>query len=66
MKWVLKLAPRADRTCLFANAPLNILGGSSWHWPNKPRLDAETLETIRHREIAALTEMHDYVMPEAA
>ena len=59
-------SPQSRPTCLFANAPVNILGGSSWHWPNKPRLDAETLETIRHREIAALTEMHDYVMPEAA
>jgi hypothetical protein len=62
----IETSPQSRPTCLFANAPLNILGGSSWHWPNKPRLDAETRETIRHREIAALTEMHDYVMQEAA
>jgi hypothetical protein len=59
-------SPQSRPTCLFANAPVNILGGSSWHWPNMPRLDAETLETIRHREIAALTELHDHDMPEAA
>ena len=62
----IETSPQSRPTCLFANAPLNILGGSSWHWPNIPHLDAETLETIRHREIAALTELHDHDMPEAA
>jgi len=59
-------SPQSRPTCLFANGPVNILGGSCMHWPNMPRLDAETLETIRHREIAALTELRDHDMPEAA
>ena len=62
----IETSPQSRPTCLFANAPLNILGGTSWHWPNKPRLDSETLETIRRREIAALTELHHHDMPEAA
>src|SRR6516164_8881259 len=39
------------RPTLFANAPLNILGGGSFRWPNTPRLDANTLEKIQVREI---------------
>jgi hypothetical protein len=53
-------------TTLFANAPLNIVGGGSWRWPNTPHLDANTLEKIRIREIAGLTEVRDYDVPEAA
>jgi hypothetical protein len=49
-----KTSPRRRSTASFANAPLNILGGGSWRWPNTPRLDANTLENIRHREIAAI------------
>ena len=44
-------SPQRRPTGLFANAPLNILGGGSWHWPNTPHLDADTLEKIRVREI---------------
>jgi endogenous inhibitor of DNA gyrase (YacG/DUF329 family) len=37
----------------FANAPLNILGGGSFRWPNTPKLDRRTLESIRRSEIGA-------------
>ena len=37
----------------FANAPLNILGGGSFRWPNTPKLDRRTLENIRRSEIGA-------------
>ena len=38
---------------LYANAPLNILGGGSWSWLGSPKLDARTLENIRRSEIGA-------------
>ena len=37
-----------------SNIPLNILGG--YRWPDAPRVDSETLERIRHLEVAALVE----------
>jgi hypothetical protein len=37
----------------YANAPLNILGGGSFRWPNTPKLDRCTLENIRRSEIGA-------------
>jgi hypothetical protein len=52
-----KTSPQKRPTPLFANAPLNILGGGSWRWPNTPRLDAKTLDNICHREIAAAPEI---------
>ena len=43
------------RSSLFANAPLNILGGASWRWPNTPRIDAKIRATLIIRaEIGAL------------
>jgi len=36
---------------LFANAPLNILGGGSWRWPNTPRIDANTREKVIRAEV---------------
>jgi hypothetical protein len=41
------------RSSLFANAPLNVLGGGSFRWPETPRLDARTLENILSSEIGA-------------
>jgi hypothetical protein len=38
----------------YANAPMNILGGS-FRWPGTPRLDVRTLENIRRCEVAALS-----------
>jgi hypothetical protein len=58
--------PRRRPTTLFANAPLNILGGGSWRWPNTPHLGANTLEKIRSREIAGLADLHDHDIPQAA
>ena len=43
--------PRERPTSLFANAPLNILGGGSFRWPNTPRLEPGLLEKIRTREV---------------
>jgi len=42
------------RSSLFANAPLNILGGGSWRWPNTPRIDAKIRATLIRAEIGAL------------
>jgi len=36
---------------LFANAPLNLLGGGSWRWPGEPTLDGKLLAKIRHSEV---------------
>lgn len=58
--------PQRRPITLFANAPLNILGGGSWRWPNTPHLGADTLEKIRSREIAGLTDLHDRDIPQAA
>jgi hypothetical protein len=38
---------------LYANAPLNILGGGSYQWLDTPRLDARTVENVRRSEIGA-------------
>jgi hypothetical protein len=47
-----KIGPRRGSS-LYANAPLNILGGGAWRWPNSPHLDAETLLSSRaqHRPL---------------
>jgi predicted nucleic acid-binding Zn ribbon protein len=37
----------------YAPAPLNILGGGSFRWPGRTRLDAGTLENILRSEIGA-------------
>jgi hypothetical protein len=42
------------RSSLFANAPLNILGGGSWRWPDTPQIDRETSATIVRAEIGSL------------
>jgi hypothetical protein len=47
------LQRRKMRSSLFANAPLNVLGGGSFRWPETPRLDARTLENILSSEIGA-------------
>jgi hypothetical protein len=65
-KMGIETRPQRRPTTLFANAPLNILGGGSWRWPNTPHLDADTLEKIRSREIAGLTDLHDHDIPQAA
>jgi endogenous inhibitor of DNA gyrase (YacG/DUF329 family) len=36
---------------LFANAPLNILGGGSWRWPDTPRIDDSTWRKIVRAEV---------------
>jgi hypothetical protein len=35
-----------------SSIPLNVLGG--YRWPNAPKLDAKTLERIRHLEVGAI------------
>ena len=42
------------RSSLFANAPLNILGGGSWRWRNTPQIDCETSARIVRAEIGSL------------
>jgi hypothetical protein len=37
-----------------SSIPLNLLGG--YRWPDAPKVDSETLERIRHLEVAALVE----------
>jgi hypothetical protein len=37
----------------YSNAPLNILGGGSFRWPNTPKLDRRTLENIERSEVGA-------------
>jgi len=32
-------------------APLNLLGGGSWRWPNSSRIDAKTLDKVRWCEV---------------
>ena len=49
-----KTGPQRRPTSPFADAPLNILGGGSFRWPDTPRLDAETLEKIRIREVGTI------------
>jgi hypothetical protein len=39
---------------LFANAPLNILGGGSWRWPGTPQMDAKTWAKVIHSEIGSI------------
>jgi hypothetical protein len=41
------------------NAPLNLLGGGSWRWPEAKRLDSKTLANIRWSEVGG-----DVVLPE--
>src|SRR5262249_15695079 len=36
---------------LFANAPLNILGGGSWRWPDTPRIDGNTWGKVVRAEV---------------
>jgi hypothetical protein len=36
---------------LFANAPLNILGGGSWRWPNTPQIDGKTWAKVVRAEV---------------
>ena len=43
---------------LFANGPLNLLGGGSWRWPEAAQLDGKTLVKIRHSEIGG-----DLILP---
>jgi hypothetical protein len=50
-----KTSPQTQPTSVFANAPLNIVGGGSWRWPNAPHLDCDTLEKIRTRERSGLS-----------
>jgi hypothetical protein len=40
---------RAQRAGVYAGAPLNLLGG--YRWPDAPKLDAKTAETVCHCEI---------------
>jgi hypothetical protein len=47
------LQGRKMGSSLFANAPLNILGGGSFRWPGHTRLDPRTLENILRSEIGA-------------
>ena len=47
------LQRRKTGSSLYANSPLNILGGGSFRWPHTPPLDAHTLENIRSSEIGA-------------
>jgi hypothetical protein len=47
------LPRRKTGSSLYANAPLNILGGGSWRRPDTPKLDAETLARIVSSEIGA-------------
>jgi hypothetical protein len=47
------LQRRKMGSSLFANAPLNVLGGGSFRWPETPRLEARTLENILSSEIGA-------------
>ena len=45
-----KIGPRRGSS-LYANTPLNILGGGGWRWPNTPQLDVETLvAATRHSD----------------
>jgi hypothetical protein len=44
-------SPAKSESSLFANGPLNILGGGSWRWPEAGSLDAKTLTKITHSEI---------------
>ncbi len=46
-----ELQNRKTGSSTFANAPLNILGGGSFRWPNTPKLDRRTLENILRSEI---------------
>ena len=36
---------------VFANAPLNILGGGSWRWPNTPQIDGKTWKKLVRAEV---------------
>jgi hypothetical protein len=40
-----------SRSSLFANAPLNILGGGSWRWPDTPLIEPKTWANIVSAEI---------------
>jgi hypothetical protein len=42
------------RSSLFANTPLNILGGGSWRWPDTPQIDRQKSATIVRAEIGSL------------
>ncbi len=46
-----ELQSRKTGSSTFANAPLNILGGGSFRWPNTPKLDRRTVENILRSEI---------------
>jgi hypothetical protein len=59
-------SPQRRPTSPFANAPLNILGGGSWRWPNTPRLDADTLGKIRIREVGPLQINAPATVPESS
>ena len=39
------------QSSLSCNAPLNLLGGGSWKWPNAGRLDRKTLANILWSEV---------------
>jgi hypothetical protein len=47
------LQPSKNGSSLFANAPLNILGGGSWRWP-APHIDNQTWSKIVRAEICAV------------
>src|SRR5262249_36268101 len=36
---------------VFANAPLNILGGGSWRWPNTPQIAGKTWKKLVRAEV---------------
>src|SRR5262249_36289408 len=45
------LQGQKSRSAGFADAPLDLLGGGSWHWPDAPALDPLTRAKIIRAEI---------------
>lgn len=41
---------------IFANGPLNLLGGGSWRWPDAGQLDAKTISNILWCEVGGNSE----------
>lgn len=45
------LQPSKSASSLFGNAPLNLLGGGPWRWPDAVYPDSKTVANIIHREV---------------
>jgi hypothetical protein len=45
------LQPSKSASSLFGNAPLNLLGGGPWRWPDAVHPDSKTVANIIHREV---------------